>query len=148
MQWVQKILRRMKKMSNLHQVGGSHYERLKIQPINLFIKYNLNWFQGEAIKYVSRFPNKGGKEDLQKALHIMRLALENFGPLLWSSKEYQLVEEGSEPYIEAYTAQFSNNYFLEPMSFKYFYKFVYLVLSKDYKGAIEKLEILIYSEYE
>lgn len=136
------------KTNNLHQVGGTHYERLKIQPINLFVKYNLNWFQGEAIKYVSRFPNKGGKEDLQKALHIMGLALENFGPLLWYAREYQLVEEGSEPYIEEYTAQFYNNYFREPISFKYFYSFIYLVLSKDYKEAIEELKLLIYSEYE
>lgn len=136
------------KTNNLHQVGGTHYERFNIQPINLFVKYNLNWFQGEAIKYVSRFPNKGGKEDLQKALHILNLALENFEPLPLKTKEYWLIEEGSEPYIEDYTAQFHSGYFREEISFKYFHSFVYLVLSKDYKKAIEELKLLIYSEYE
>ena len=50
------------------QVGGSHYESLKIEPIELFVKYNVNWFQGEAIKYCSRFLNKNGKQDLLKEL--------------------------------------------------------------------------------
>lgn len=135
-------------MNNLHQVGGTHYERLRIQPISLFVKYNLNWFQGEALKYVSRFPHKGGKEDLQKALHILKLALENFGPLLWKAKEYPLIEEGGEPYIEDYIVQFHKGYFREPISFKYFYSFIYSVLNKDYQEAIEELKLLIYSEYE
>ena len=56
------------------QVGGSHYESLKIEPIELFVKYNVNWFQGEAIKYCSRFLNKNGKQDLLKAIQVCDLA--------------------------------------------------------------------------
>ena len=136
------------KTNNLHQVGGTHYERLKIQPLNIFVKYNLDWFQGEAIKYVSRFPNKGGKEDLHKALHVLNLALENFEPLPLKTKEYWLIEEGSESYIEDYVVQFYKGYFRKEKSFKYFHSFVYLVLSKNYKEAIEELKLLIHSEYE
>ena len=56
------------------QVGGSHYESLKIEPIELFVKYNINWFQGEVIKYCSRFLNKNGKQDLLKAIQVCDLA--------------------------------------------------------------------------
>lgn len=56
------------------QVGGSHYESLKIEPVELFVKYNVNWFQGEAIKYCSRFLNKNGKQDLLKAIQVCDLA--------------------------------------------------------------------------
>lgn len=56
------------------QVGGSHYESLAIEPIELFVKYNVNWFQGEVIKYCSRFLNKNGKQDLLKAIQICDLA--------------------------------------------------------------------------
>lgn len=56
------------------QVGGSHYESLAIEPIELFVKYNVNWFQGEAIKYCSRFLNKNGKQDLLKAIQVCDLA--------------------------------------------------------------------------
>ena len=64
-----KIMRRKNK-----QVGGSHYESLKIEPVELFVKYNVNWFQGEAIKYCSRFLNKNGKQDLLKAIQVCDLA--------------------------------------------------------------------------
>lgn len=56
------------------QVGGSHYESLQIEPIELFVKYNVNWFQGEVIKYCSRFLNKNGKQDLLKAIQVCDLA--------------------------------------------------------------------------
>ena len=56
------------------QVGGSHYESLAIEPIELFVKYNVNWFQGEVIKYCSRFLNKNGKQDLLKAIQVCDLA--------------------------------------------------------------------------
>lgn len=56
------------------QVGGSHYESLKIEPVELFVKCNTNWFQGEVIKYCSRFLNKNGKQDLLKAIQVCDLA--------------------------------------------------------------------------
>lgn len=64
-----KIMRKRNK-----QVGGSHYESLKIEPVELFVKFNLNWFQGEVIKYCSRFLNKNGKQDLLKAIQVCELA--------------------------------------------------------------------------
>lgn len=65
-------MKMMKKRNK--QVGGSHYESLTIEPIELFVKFNLNWFQGEVIKYCSRFLNKNGKQDLLKAIQVCELA--------------------------------------------------------------------------
>lgn len=135
-------------MSNLHQVGGTHYERLKIQPVKLFIHFKLNWFQGEAIKYPSRFPYKGGLKDLQKAVHIMDMALEYFGPTLFDEQDFQLYEPGSEPLVELYAEQFKEGFFREPASFVHFHNFLYSVLSRNYKKAKEELQLIIYAEYE
>lgn len=66
----------MKTKTKECQVGGEHYERFKIEPIRVFIAFNFNWFQGEILKYVSRFPYKNGEEDLNKAVHIAQMAKE------------------------------------------------------------------------
>lgn len=66
------MMKKMKKRNK--QIGGSHYESLAIEPIELFVKYNVNWFQGEVIKYCSRFLNKNGKQDLLKAIQVCDLA--------------------------------------------------------------------------
>ena len=49
------------------QVGGSHYKNYKIQPIEYTLANNLNFCQGNIIKYVSRYKHKNGLEDLEKA---------------------------------------------------------------------------------
>lgn len=65
----------MKTSNNTNQVGGNHYQ-FEIEPVHLMVKYNLNWFQGEILKYVSRHTNKNGKQDLEKALHICDMAID------------------------------------------------------------------------
>ena len=57
------------------QVGGDHY-KLPIQPIEYIWKNNLNFFQGNIIKYTTRYNAKGGKEDLLKARHFIDLLIE------------------------------------------------------------------------
>lgn len=59
---------------NEQQVGGNHYERLKVEPVKVFAAFNFNWFQGEILKYVSRFHFKNGEQDLCKAIHIAQMA--------------------------------------------------------------------------
>ena len=61
---------------NEQQVGGNHYERLKVEPIKVFAAFNFNWFQGEILKYVSRFQFKNGEQDLCKAIHISSMAVD------------------------------------------------------------------------
>lgn len=83
------------------QVGGSHYESLEIEPVELFVKFNLNWFQGEVIKYCSRFQRKNGKQDLLKAIQVCELA-NNLG---LSSKPLFPIELDLQ-FLNSYTSQF------------------------------------------
>lgn len=71
----------MKTSNENSEVEGNHYERLPIEPVNIFSLFNVNWFQGEAIKYISRFLYKhvtieGKLKDLYKASHIVSMALD------------------------------------------------------------------------
>lgn len=49
------------------QVGGSHYNKMKIQPVTFIMANGLSYAQGNVIKYVSRYLHKNGVEDLEKA---------------------------------------------------------------------------------
>lgn len=59
------------------QVGGNHYLKYKIQPVDFIIKNNLDFCQGSVIKYVLRFKEKGGVQDLEKAKHYIELLIES-----------------------------------------------------------------------
>lgn len=48
-------------------VMPEHYARFKIEPIRFICENNLNFFQGNIIKYVLRHDAKNGLEDLKKA---------------------------------------------------------------------------------
>ena len=58
------------------QVGGNHYSKLAIQPVEYINKNNLSYLQGNVIKYVTRYKDKNGVEDLQKAKHYINLLIE------------------------------------------------------------------------
>ena len=58
------------------QTGGSHYKDLAIQPIEYNTKNNLSFSQGNVIKYVTRYKNKNGAEDLKKAIHMLEMMLD------------------------------------------------------------------------
>ena len=58
------------------QVGGNHYSKLAIQPVEYINKNNLSYLQGNVIKYVTRYKDKNGVEDLQKANHYINLLIE------------------------------------------------------------------------
>lgn len=63
-------------MSNVlnEQVGGNHYKSLKKQPVELIVELNLDYFQGNIVKYVTRHRLKNGIEDIKKALHYNDLS--------------------------------------------------------------------------
>jgi hypothetical protein len=58
------------------QVGGSHYKGLKIQPMRYSMANGLNACQHTAIKYITRYKEKAGVEDLRKAIHCIELLIE------------------------------------------------------------------------
>jgi hypothetical protein len=45
------------------QIGGGHYTQLQIQPDEYAHRNGLNFMQGNAIKYITRYKDKNGKED-------------------------------------------------------------------------------------
>jgi hypothetical protein len=58
------------------QVGGSHYKDLAIQPAEFIHKNGLGYMEGAIIKYLTRWRNKNGLEDLKKARHYLDLLIE------------------------------------------------------------------------
>lgn len=58
------------------QVGGDHYKSLKIQPMQYSMANNLNACQHTVVKYITRYKDKGGKQDLLKAKHCIDLLIE------------------------------------------------------------------------
>ena len=58
------------------QVGGNHYNSMKIQPIEYTMANEMNPLQHTVIKYVSRYKNKNGIEDLKKAIHSLELLIQ------------------------------------------------------------------------
>jgi hypothetical protein len=57
------------------QVNGSHYKQYKIQPVVFFYENNVPFIEGAIIKYVMRFRDKNGKQDLEKAKHMIDLLI-------------------------------------------------------------------------
>jgi hypothetical protein len=57
------------------QIQGTHYKTMQIQPIEFTHKNNLNFCQGNVIKYITRYKDKNGKEDLEKAKHYIDLLI-------------------------------------------------------------------------
>jgi len=65
-------------MSNPYdtQVGGSHYKDMKIQPSEFINKNELQFAEGNAIKYICRHGSKGRLQDLEKAKHYIDMIIE------------------------------------------------------------------------
>ena len=57
------------------QVGGKHYKGCKIQPIEYIQANSLSYEQGNVVKYITRYKDKGGVEDLRKAIHYIELII-------------------------------------------------------------------------
>lgn len=67
----------MKRDSALNkQVGGNHYSKLTIQPMEYAFKNHLDPLQFSVVKYVTRFRDKAGKVDLEKAKHCIDMLIE------------------------------------------------------------------------
>lgn len=58
------------------QVGGDHYKNLAIQPVEYIHANGIGFFEGNIIKYVSRWKQKNGIADLKKAAHYIDLLIE------------------------------------------------------------------------
>jgi len=55
--------------------GPKHYKRYTIQPFEFISKNELNFFQGNVIKYACRYKMKDGIKDLEKIIHYCELEI-------------------------------------------------------------------------
>lgn len=60
------------------QVGGNHYRHHAIQPIDFIEANKLSFAEGCVIKYIMRYKEKNGIEDLNKPKHYIDLIIENY----------------------------------------------------------------------
>ena len=58
------------------QIGGGHYKDYAIQPVEFIHKNKIPYIEGCAIKYLCRWREKGGIEDLKKVKHYIDLLIE------------------------------------------------------------------------
>lgn len=58
------------------QEGGNHYRDMPIQPVEFIHANSIGYFEGCAIKYLTRWKKKNGIEDLKKARHFIDLLIE------------------------------------------------------------------------
>ncbi|MEZ2874145.1 MULTISPECIES: DUF3310 domain-containing protein [Pseudomonas chlororaphis group] len=58
------------------QVSGDHYKSLKIQPVEFIHANGIPFAEGSVIKYVTRWRDKGGIADLEKAKHFLEILIE------------------------------------------------------------------------
>ena len=113
------------------QIGGNHYQS-DYQPLNLILKYNLNFIQGSVIKYVTRHRRKNKEEDLLKALSLCETGL-NF------DKYNFLCYDVNKDVYDYCKKNELNSYLYE--------KVIIDILKKDYKNAIDSIKAIIKTEY-
>ena len=113
------------------QIGGNHYQS-DYQPLNLILKYNLNFIQGSIIKYVTRHRRKNKEEDLLKALSLCETGL-NFD-------KYNFLYDNVNDDVYDYCKKNEFNSYL-------YEKVIIDIFEKDYKDAIDNIKAIIKTEY-
>lgn len=81
------------------QTGGDHYKKLKIQPAYYNWANNIPFIEGCCIKYLTRWRDKGGVEDLRKSKHMHDLLI------YFETTPMDLVERKYIEELEAATQQ-------------------------------------------
>ena len=83
------------------QIGGDHYQSMKIQPSEFINKNNLPFAEGNAIKYLCRHKQKGQKQDLEKAIHYCQMAINrDYGDHTYKSQVFESKVEKSKDFLE------------------------------------------------
>lgn len=62
--------------ANDRQIAGDHYKCKAIQPWDYIAANGLGYFEGNIVKYLSRWRQKGGVDDLKKARHYLDKLIE------------------------------------------------------------------------
>lgn len=75
--WPEAIKAFAPKRVNDIQHGGNHYKKYgDLQPWDVITKWGLGYLDGTALKYIARWKDKNGIEDLEKAIHFLQKTIE------------------------------------------------------------------------
>ena len=80
------------------QVGGKHYIKYKIQPSQFVVENKLLYPEGSVIKYILRHQDKGGKQDLEKAKHMIDMIIERD----YETEKDERQETSQKKWVEGY----------------------------------------------
>ncbi len=58
------------------QVDGDHYKTKAIQPVEYIHANNLGFCEGNVVKYITRWRDKNGIKDLEKARHYLDILIQ------------------------------------------------------------------------
>lgn len=79
------------------QIGGNHYQKHKVQHWDIMLACQANYFQSAITKYLDRYKDKNGREDLEKARHFaLKYIGEEYPPFLTP----RVIELWAMPLIE------------------------------------------------
>lgn len=70
----------MHSTANDRQVGGDHYKKTEYQHWDWVCDINLHYLLACATKYVARWRDKNGIQDLEKSIHYLEKAMERHIP--------------------------------------------------------------------
>lgn len=62
--------------ANDRQEGGEHYTKKAIQPWEVIEANDMDFFEGNALKYLMRWRDKAGVADLKKCAHYVQKLIE------------------------------------------------------------------------
>ena len=58
------------------QVGGDHYSKMAIQPLEFIYRNQIGGVESIALRYILRWRDKNGVEDLRKAIHTLEFLVD------------------------------------------------------------------------
>lgn len=91
-------------MEDKKQIGGDHYLKCGIMPTTYIRANNLDFFEGNIIKYATRHKEKGGAEDIKKVIHYAEMILEDVYGIIPEAKIKEngdvIMEEQECPHAE------------------------------------------------
>lgn len=112
--------------ANDRQVGGAHYGKVEYQHWDFATDVELNYLIGCASKYPTRWRDKNGAQDLEKALHYLQKAEESdVTAMMHTATNFAALRK--------FTAQLPN---LESRA-------VYCMCMSDYESAAEYIRLLL-----
>lgn len=67
----------MSSTANERQVGGAHYQGKPTQHWDFALQRDLGYLEGQITKYIARWRDKNGLQDLEKDEHYLQKLIEN-----------------------------------------------------------------------